>query len=638
MTISGVLWLDVTNYLAKREGGAVKKKLSIAVAVFLGIVVIYCALLVGSVLQVKRHISQAVSIVQSANIGSDMSSAVPALVDKAEQLQSETKAARSQTDGIVWRISTLIPYFGDDFSAVRTAVTALDTMSKDVVPNVSDALEKLQQQDIASGGVLNAEMISSLADSITQANTSIQQQSKALENAPEPHIGKVRDALESGTTLFGKVAEQSDQLAKVASMISQLVDGGEGKYLIMVQSNAETQAAGGVPGSIGSLEVKDGKISVGEFYSDSEFQVVGDIDGTEQISQMYIISQFGINYGGDIRLASASPNFTIVAKYVAGCWNQQSFGANDTIKGVMSLDPYALQSMLGVLGGVTLSNGVQLDGSNAARYLSNTIYRDIPDQNEQDAFFKESAQLIMQKAFGSFSADNMLSLVKTMSTLGQQRHIYNVNFADSGKSGWNGELSSDSQQPETGLFVNEMGWSKMDWYTKRSSVVTKTKVNQDGTTTWHVSYTITNSMNPADVESTPKYITGTFPASFFERLIEEGNMSDEEKAFLTAVIGKAGQPGTLWHVYVIESPAGGSVSNIKISNNSASSLPEGEQFSGFESDGRDYYTNVGAFIDPGCTAVVEYDVTTAAGASDLKLDETPVPYEPQIVYEDKTKE
>ena len=627
----------MVNHQVESKGGTAKK-IAIAVAVFLGVVIIYCALLVSSALQVKRHVSQAVSIVQSANIGSDVSSAIPALADKAEQLQSETKAARSQTDGIVWRISTLIPYFGDDFSAVRTAVTALDTMSNAVVPSVSDALNELQQQDIASEGTLNAGMISSLADTIAQANTSIQQQSKALENAPEPHIGQVRDALETGTTLFVKVAEQSDQLAKVASMISQLVDGGEGKYLIMVQSNAETQAAGGVPGSIGSLEVKDGKISVGEFYSDSEFQVVGDIDGTEQISQMYIISQFGINYGGDIRLAAASPNFTIVAKYVAGCWNQQSFGANDTIKGVMSLDPYALQSMLGVLGGVTLSNGVQLDGSNAARYLSNTIYRDIPDQNEQDAFFKESAQLIMQKAFGSFSADNMLSLVKTMSTLGQQRHIYNVNFADSGKSGWNGELSSDSQQPETGLFVNEMGWSKMDWYTKRSSVVTKTKVNQDGTTTWHVSYTITNSMDPADVESTPEYITGTFPTSFFERLIEEGNMSDEERAFLTAVIGKAGQPGTLWHVYVIESPAGGRVSNIKVSNNSASSLPEGEQFSGFESDGRDYYTNVGTFIDPGCTAVVEYDVTTAAGASDLKLDETPVPYEPQIVYEDKTKE
>ena len=614
--------------------GGVAKKIAIAVAVFLGVVVIYCALLVNSALQVKRHVGQAVSVVQSADIGSDVSSALPALADKTERLRSETKAARSQTDGMVWRISTLIPYFGDDFSAVRTAVTALDTMAGDVVPDVADALQELQRQDIASEGTLNVAMVSSVADTIARANTSIQQQSEALENAPEPHIGKVRDAMESGIALFGKVAEQSGQLAKVASMISQLVDGGEGKYLIMVQGNAETEAAGGVPGSIGSLEVNDGRISVGEFHSDSEFQIASDVEGSEQINQMYVLTQFEM---GDIRLASASPDFMIVAKYVAGSWNQQSFGSDDTIKGVMSLDPYALQSMLGVLGGVTLSNGVQLDGSNTAQYLSNTVYRDIPDQNQQDAFFKESAQLIMQKAFGSFSADNMLSLVKTMATLGRQRHIYNVSFADSGESGWNGELSDDPRRPETGLFVNEMGWSKMDWYAKRSAVVSKTKVNQDGTATWHVSYTITNSMDPADVESTPEYITGTFPTSYFERLIEQGNRSDEERSLLATAIGRT-NPGVFWNVYAIESPVGGSVSNIKVSNNSASSLPEGEQFNEVESDGRTYYTNVGVFIDPGCTAVVEYDVTTAAGASDLKLDETPVPYEPQIVYEDKTKE
>lgn len=303
----------------------------------------------------------------------------------------------------------------------------------------------------------------------------------------------------------------------------------------------------------------------------------------------------------------------------------------------MSLDPYALQSMLGTLGGVTLSNGVQLDGTNTAQYLSNTVYRDIPDQNQQDAFFKESAQLIMQKVFGSFDAKNVLSLVKTMSVLGQQRHLYNVSFNDSGKSGWNGELSDDPKQPETGLFVNEMGWTKMDWYAKRNAVVTKTKTNKDGTATWHVKYTIANSMKPEEVQSTPAYITSTFPTSLFERLISQSSASDEEKAFANILIDKA-QPGVLWHIYVIEPPAGGSVSGIKVSNNSASRVEEGEQFKAIKSDGREYYTNTGVFIDPGSTATVEYDVTTAAGASDLVLDQTPVPYAPQITYEDNTKQ
>lgn len=620
-----------------RSQTSLAKRILIAVAVVFAAIVIYSALLINSALQVKRHVAQAVSIVQTSNVGSDMASALPSLAGKTAQLQQETKRARAQTDGIVWRIGTLIPYFGNDFSAARAAVTALDTVSVDVLPDVTKSLGEMQQGGVGADGTLNVKSLKSISDSILQANTTVQAQRRALENAPEPHIGMVRNALKSGTTMFSKVAEQSDQLAKVVSMFSQLTDGDEGKYLIMVQSNAEAQAAGGVPGSVGSVEVRDGRISVGEFHSDSEFQLAGDVKGTEQISQMYAITRFGVHYSGDLHLATVTPNFPIVAKYTAAVWNRQAFGANDMIKGVMSIDPYALQNMLAVLGGVTLSNGVHLDGSNTAQYLSNTVYRDILDQNQQDAFFKESAQTIMQKVFGSFDAKNILSLVKTMSVLGQQRHIYNVSFADSGKSSWNGELSNDPKQPETGLFVNEMGWSKMDWYAKRNAVVTKTKVNRDGTATWHVRYTVSNSMKPEEVQSTPAYITSTFPTSLFEGLIAQGNMSDEERSFATAMIGKA-QPGVLWHIYVIEAPAGGSVSGIKVSNDSASRVQKGEQFSKFQSDGRDYYTNVGVFIDPGCTAVVEYDVTTAAGASDLKFEETPVPYAPQIIYEDKTGE
>lgn len=123
--------------------GSTGKKVAIAVVAILGVIVVYCALLVGSVLQAKKHLTQAVSIVQSANIGSDMTSDLSALTGKTAQLQQETKAARSQTDGIVWRIGAVIPYFGDDLSAARTAVTALDTVSNDVIPAVSDSLTNL---------------------------------------------------------------------------------------------------------------------------------------------------------------------------------------------------------------------------------------------------------------------------------------------------------------------------------------------------------------------------------------------------------------------------------------------------------------------------------------------------------------
>ena len=276
--------------------GSAGKKVAIAVAAILGVTVVYCALLVGSVLQVAKHLTQAVSIIQSANIGSDMTSGLAALTGKTAQLQQETKAARAQTDGIVWRIGTVIPYFGDDLSAARTAVTALDTVSNDVIPAVSDSLANLQKNS-AAGNMLDIKSLSSAVNAIVKANTAVQTQSEALENVPTPHIGKVRDALSTGKALFTKLADQSNQISKVVSMFSQLANGGEGKYLILVQSNAEARAAGGIPGSVGSLEIKGGKIVVGEFHSDSEFQLVGNVKGAKQIEDLYAISQFGVNYG-----------------------------------------------------------------------------------------------------------------------------------------------------------------------------------------------------------------------------------------------------------------------------------------------------------------------------------------------------
>lgn len=161
--------IDNINRTGVQKKGSTAKSIGIAVAAILGIIVIYCALLVGSVLQAKKHIAQAVSIVQSADIGSDMASSVPSLMDKSAQLQQETKAARAQTDGIVWRIGTVIPYFGNDFSAVRTAVTALDTISNDVVPAVSDSLDGLQKSGSADGS-MDIKSLATASDAIVKAN------------------------------------------------------------------------------------------------------------------------------------------------------------------------------------------------------------------------------------------------------------------------------------------------------------------------------------------------------------------------------------------------------------------------------------------------------------------------------------
>ena len=54
----------------------------------------------------------------------------------------------------------------------------------------------------------------------------------------------------------------------------------------------------------------------------------------------------------------------------------------------------------------------------------------------------------------------------------------------------------------TGVYLNEMQASKMDWYIQRKSTVKRT-----GDNTYHVTYSFTNTLQPGEAGSLPEYIT-----------------------------------------------------------------------------------------------------------------------------------
>ncbi|MFR4831449.1 MAG: DUF4012 domain-containing protein [Bifidobacterium sp.] len=80
----------------------------------------------------------------------------------------------------------------------------------------------------------------------------------------------------------------------------------------------------------------------------------------------YAISRPRVSYGGDIRLASATPGFPAAARY-AKVWARQSFGSNN-IDGVLSFPTLiALIFARIVTGPITLSSGkVTLTAQNTA--------------------------------------------------------------------------------------------------------------------------------------------------------------------------------------------------------------------------------------------------------------------------------
>ena len=87
-----------------------------------------------------------------------------------------------------------------------------------------------------------------------------------------------------------------------------------------------------------------------------------------------------------------------------------------------------------------------------------------------------------------------------------------------------------------GVYVTEQNPSKMGWYIHRTSKVTRSTCGNDGSQTYHVEYKMTNTLESSQIGALTSYILGS---------------------------GGQGVEKTL-----IYAPAGGSISNLKISGGS----------------------------------------------------------------------
>ncbi|MFR4831450.1 MAG: DUF4012 domain-containing protein [Bifidobacterium sp.] len=92
----------------------------------------------------------------------------------------------------------------------------------------------------------------------------------------------------SGKATLDSAASQINGVASTLDSLAALF-GHEGtrNYLILSQTNAETQAAGGVVGSVGTLTVNNGTISMGLVqYSDSKFDLTAPVTSTDEVDKL----------------------------------------------------------------------------------------------------------------------------------------------------------------------------------------------------------------------------------------------------------------------------------------------------------------------------------------------------------------
>ncbi|MFR3302871.1 MAG: DUF4012 domain-containing protein [Bifidobacterium pullorum] len=513
-----------------------------------------------------------------------------------EQAQVHASAAKEIADGALWRVASYVPVLGDDVTAVRGMVDVVDGMVGETLPSLASTVQTFMNSGLSGGGEgqLNLRPIVDAQDGFAKVNELVQQQADAINALPQPHVGVVRSAYEQGKEQINKVADMLDQVnGMVQAMPKLLGQDGPRTYLLVAQTTSEQRSGGGLVGSLGTMQVDNGNISVGEFHSNKEFVALGESATAEE----HDVFSDPLYFSFDVRDLFAVPDFSRTAEMLNTVWQRSEYARD--IDGVIAIDPLFIQEMVRINGDITLDNGQVLTGDNTAEFMLNGIYKAF-DPDTQDMYFEYVASAVMDGAFSNMTMDKMMQIAQAMGTLAEGRHFYAYTFHEDEAEYFQGagfaKNAPDSEtDPEVGIYMNEQNASKLGWYLRRSSTITRTACNADGSQTYHVTFSITNTLTSDEMASATTYILG---------------------GAQPGVDGIVVPAGTSAQRMLFYAPAGGSITNLTASGD----VRDQENKT---MDGKNLITNV-AYIAPGETVTFDFDVTTSAKAeSDLRLDQTP---------------
>ena len=420
----------------------------------------------------------------------------------------------------LWYFASSLPFVGGDVSSTRAVVSALADLSNNAIVPLTQALEESPTDKLFSDGTVDVDSLSSLCAAVERTAPVFQFCSDELDAAPYARITRLRTSVTSVKEKVSGANATIQQAASAAPVASELLGvDGDRTYLLVAQNSAELRASGGFPGSVGTLSIRDGRISLGSFtkvYAMMSENTPDDVDATSEEQELF----YGYTrYSWD---NSFNPDFERVGSIWASAYEEMS---GVSVDGVVSLTPSVVQRLLKALGtSVTLSDGTVLTGDNATKVLEHDLYWKYLSSSATvdgstggeltDALFSEAASLAFDYVKDNLDTDTLGTLLGVLGQSGGNRELL-VWMADGDEEetmrslGVAGTLdASKSDDLTLGVFANIWFGSKIGWWFGMDTQLGASELAADGTRTYHVTTTVSNYLTTAEVQSGGSYIIG----------------------------------------------------------------------------------------------------------------------------------
>lgn len=478
-------------------------------------VVCYIAYLGVSALIIKREASAALSSAAEVQVQLQNSLADPSakegLKTSLDTFADHVSAIHDQTKSPGWALLEWIPYYGHDVKVARETVRVLDDIGDNALPQLRNALSAMDYADFGiSDGVVRLPGLSDASIHLDMADTTMQNADTELQLVGDAHIEQLNDMLsviKPGVNTATQAVDVLTRFAKVAPTMLD-VDGGQTQtYLILAENNAELRATGGLPGSWGTLTVSGGTLTLSDFVPDTSIPIQDEsvLQLTDEELNLY-----GDQMGRIPHDVNITPDFPRAAQAAKALWEKAY--PDQPVDGVMAMDPVFLQDLLQVTGGVTLQDGRTLDGTNTVQTLLHDVYLESNDANWQNEFFAQAARTAFERIVHMRNTD-LARMVQTVVTSVNNGHLKVWHDADSIQNELSGtaiagEIENSESHPAVGVYFNDAGQSKMDWYLDRHVTTTLRSTQADGSKLYDVDIELSNTLQAQDVTSLPDYVLG----------------------------------------------------------------------------------------------------------------------------------
>ena len=443
-------------------------QVALALAGVLAILLVIFAIQAAQANSALRLASNQAELLQGQIVAGDEEGAKATL----SGLQESTERARNKTTGPLWSVGSHVPYFGKNVSAVQAVAEVVDNIATQAMPPIVALSEQVNLNTFSPhGGKVDLAAIKKIRASVITAATALTAADDKLKDIDaDSLLVPIRGPVATIQYKIGSAQSAAVSGRTAARLMPSMLGADETRrYLLLIQSNAETRPTGGIAGSFAILKADKGRLSMGEQGSIQDLRPFAKpvLPMTPEES-----SVFSSGLVTDLRDANFTPDFPRTGEITRAMVKK---GLDVDVDGVISVDPIALGYLLATTGPVTLADGTSLDQNNAVDVLLNGIYRSYQDNDKQDDMFASAARTIFDvvKAgrgdsravmSGLVAAANENRLTVWSSHPTEQREI--------AKTGISGVVGGDNgRSPHVGIYLSDAASSKMEYYLDYTTVV-----------------------------------------------------------------------------------------------------------------------------------------------------------------------